>query len=203
MLGFIPYMTSISVSDFLEFLTPLKAQDFKSEKVDRFLKARWFSEDTFLPFIHFRDDTYGRNLVFRNNFFELAILTWLPGHRTPIHDHGNQRCWMMVESGELTFKNYEYPASDSAKLKPLGRAQAINRETKVYIDDDLGVHSITNATQKPAVSVHLYAAPINSCRIYNEATKRFERKLLSYLTEGVWSPEGELIESRLCEPLLF
>lgn len=196
-------MNPISVSDFLEFLIPLRARDFKSDKVDNFLHTRSFLEDTFLPFIHFRDDTYGRNLVYRNQFFELAILTWLPGHRTPIHDHANQRCWMMVESGELTFKNYETPASDSAKLKALGPADTIKSGSQVYIDDDLGIHSITNASHKPAVSVHLYAGPINSCKIYNEATKRFEVKMLSYLTEGIWSPEGELIESRLCEPLLF
>lgn len=196
-------MNLFSVSNFLDFLTPLRAKDFKSDKVDKFLQKGWFLEDTFLPFIHFRDDTYGRNLVYRNEFFELAILTWLPGHRTPIHDHANQRCWMMVESGELTFKNYENPTSDSAKLKPLGPAEKITSGAKVYIDDDLAMHSITNASHKPAVSIHLYAGPINACRIYNEATKRFERKVLSYLTEGIWSPDGELIESRLCEPLLF
>lgn len=196
-------MNSIGVAEFLEFLIPLRSEDFKADKVDRFLNSRSFLEDTFLPFIHFRDDTYGRNLVFRNNFFELAILTWLPGHRTPIHDHANQRCWMMVESGELTFKNYENPTSDSAKLKALGPAETIKKGAKVYIDDDLAMHSITNASRRPAVSVHLYAGPIQSCRIYNEVTKRFERKFLSYLTEGIWSPEGELIESRLCAPLLF
>ncbi|MFM8270480.1 MAG: cysteine dioxygenase [Pseudomonadota bacterium] len=196
-------MNLISASDFLDFLTALRAKDFKSDKVDLFLKTRSFLEDTFLPFIHFRDDTYGRNLVYRNEFFELAVLTWLPGHRTPIHDHANQRCWMMVESGELVFKNYESPTSDSSKLRALGPAETIKSGNQVYIDDGLGIHSITNASPKPAVSLHLYAGPIDSCKIYNEATKRFERKVLSYLTEGIWSPEGELIESRLCEPLLF
>jgi len=196
-------MTPITVSDFLEFLTPLRSKDFKSNKVDSFLKSHCFVEDTFLPFIHFRDDTYGRNLVYRNEFFELAILTWLPGHRTPIHDHASQRCWMLVESGELTFKNYESPASDSPKLKPLGPAETIKSGSQVYIDDEVGMHAITNASPRPAVSVHLYAGPILACKIYNEVSKRLERKVLSYLTEGVWSPDGELLESRLCEPLLF
>ncbi|NBX81640.1 hypothetical protein EBQ90_00920 [bacterium] len=196
-------MKSIGVSDFLDFLIPLKKSDFVSEKVDEFLKSRTFSEDAFLPFIHFRDDTYGRNLVYRNEFFELAVLTWLPQHRTPIHDHANQRCWMLVEAGELTFKNYHPPTSDSAGLRPLGKSEVLKKGSPIYIDDDLAVHAITNASKKPAVSVHLYAGPIKECRIYNELTKRFEKKTLSYLTEGVWSPEGELIESRLCEPFLF
>jgi len=196
-------MNHLNLSDFLDFLAPLSAEDFTTDKVDTFLKKRTFVEDSFLPFIHFRDDTYGRNLVYRNECFELAVLTWLPGHRTPIHDHASQRCWMFIDSGELTFRNYENPGLGNHALKPMGRAETRKQGTLIYIDDDLALHTISNASKKPAVSVHLYAGPISSCRIYNESTKRFETKSLSYLTEGIWSPEGELIESRLCEPTLF
>lgn len=193
-------MRQISVSNFLEFLAPLRADDFKADKIDLFFKDNQFAEDTFLPFIHFRDDTYGRNLVFRNKFFELAVLTWLPGHRTPIHDHANQRCWMLIESGELTFKNYESLGLTGGKLKAQGRAETRKTGSQLYIDDDLGLHAITNNSNKPAVSVHLYAGPIEKCLIYNESTKQFENKNLSYLTEGIWAPNGELVESRICQP---
>lgn len=196
-------MANVSVSDFLKFLTALRARDFKSKKVDLFLKNQTFLEDTFLPFIHFRDDTYGRNLVFRNEFFELAVLTWLPGHRTPIHDHASQRCWMMIESGELTLKNYEPPSSNTSPLIALGRAERRKSGDQIYIDDDMAVHAITNSSTKPAVSIHLYAGPIPECRIFNEVSKRFETKRLSYLTEGVWSSQGDFIESRICDPFLF
>jgi len=196
-------MATISVSDFIDFLTSLRARDFKTNKLDIFLKNQTFLEDTFLPFIHFRDDTYGRNLVYRNEHFELAVLTWLPGHRTPIHDHANQRCWMFIESGELTFKNYESPTSETSPLVSLGRAEKRKSGAHIYIDDDLAIHAITNASSKPAVSVHLYAGPISECRIFNEETKRFEKKRLTYLTQGIWDPQGEFIESRLCDPFLF
>ena len=194
-------MKQIGISELLDFLTPLKAPDFKSDKVDKFLKIHSFLEDSFLSFIHFRDDKYGRNLVYRTEFFELAVLTWLPGHRTPIHDHASQRCWMMIESGELVFKNYETPSSPRAKLRTISEAQKVKAGTQLYIDDDIGIHAITNASQKPAVSIHLYAGPIEKCSIYNEVTKRFEVKTLSYLTEGVWSPSGDFIESRLVAPV--
>ena len=196
-------MNKISVSELLEFLTPLRKSDFRSHTVDRFLKENAFLEDAFLPFIHFRDDTYGRNLVYRNEYFELAVLTWLPGHRTPIHDHSNQRCWMMIESGELVFKNYETPSHAHSKLKPLGRAQTASAGTQLYIDDDIATHAITNSSKKPAVSIHLYAGPISTCRIYNEVTSRFENKTLRYLTEGIWSPTGEFLETRVCDPSLL
>jgi len=196
-------MGLLTASRFLDFLVSLRPSDFKSERVNLFLKNKKFEEDTFLPFIHFRDDTYGRNLVFKTRYFELSVLTWLPGHRTPIHDHSGQRCWMFIDSGELTVKNYAFPQSDQFQLKPLGPVEILDAGEQVYVDDDIALHSITNASSRPAVSVHLYAGPIEFCRIYNESTRRLEKKELSYLTEGIWSPEGELIESRLCEPLIF
>lgn len=196
-------MALLTASRFLDFLISLRDSDFKSERVNLFLKNKRFEEDTFLPFIHFRDDTYGRNLVYKNRFFELSVLTWLPEHRTPIHDHAGQRCWMFIDSGELTVKNFAFPRTDEFQLKPLGPVEVLEAGERVYVDDSLSLHSITNASSRPAVSVHLYAGPIESCRVYNEATRRLEKKELSYLTEGVWSPQGELIESRLCEPLIF
>ncbi|NDG27837.1 MAG: hypothetical protein EB120_11770, partial [Proteobacteria bacterium] len=98
---------------------------------------------------------------------------------------------------------YEAPGTGKIRLKPVGHAETRKRGAQLYIDDDLGVHSISNASTKPAVSVHLYAGPITACRIYNEISRSFELKKLSYLTEGVWSPKGQFIESRICEPTLI
>ena len=53
----------------------------------------------------------------------------------------------------------------------------------VYIDDGKGIHSIANASKKPAVSLHLYAGPVSRCRIYNEKVGLFEWVELSYFTD--------------------
>lgn len=186
-------MNLISLPDFISFLSEQTAKSFKGDAVDDFLHKHYFSEDAFLPFIYFREETYGRNLVFKSDLFELLILTWLPQQRTPIHDHNGQRCWMVLQTGTLTFKNFKTPETDTSPLEVVGPCETHSAHEPVYIDDGIGVHSIANATSKPAVSMHLYAAPIPRCRIYDECAKKFKTVELQYFT----SPEIHAPESTL------
>ena len=178
-------MKQTTLPDFLAFLNEQSAEDFKSERVDRFLKEFHLDQEQFLPFIYFREETYGRNLVFKTDKYELLVLTWLPQQRTPIHCHASQRCWMLVQSGKLTFKTYQPVAEGSHELRSTGGIETHQAGESVYIDDGIGVHAISNCTNKPAVSMHLYAGPIPRCRRYNEGEKRFDWVELDYFT----SPE--------------
>lgn len=183
-------MKNATLTQFLEFLNGLDAQGFKGDQVDCFLKENHIPTEEFLPFMFFREDTYGRNLVSKNEFYELIVLTWLPQQRTRIHDHSGQRCWMGVTVGTLTLKNYETPKTECCDLVSLGCIQTCCEGNSVYVDDDIAIHSIANASRKPAVSVHLYAGPIPKCKIYNEATRQFEWVDLHYFTQYGIAKEG-------------
>ncbi|NQW44749.1 MAG: cysteine dioxygenase family protein [Deltaproteobacteria bacterium] len=180
-------MKQTSLNEFLEFLNKQTARSFKTNAVHDYLATHAIDHEEFLPYTFFREETYGRNLVAKNEFFELLVLTWLPEQRTPIHDHADQRCWMLMELGSLTFKNYEAvgPITEGKQfsLTPTGKAETLKAGTNaVYIDDGIGLHSIANASRKPAISVHLYASPIPRCRIYNESLKNFSWVDLEYFT---------------------
>jgi cysteine dioxygenase len=175
-------MKVITLPQFIDYLNERTEADFKGNLVDKYLAEHSIEQDQFLPFIYFREDTYGRNLVYRTSRFELLLLTWLPKQRTPIHDHAGQRCWMMLQSGSLAFRNYEPLNEKTTELVCRGPVNTHDTGETVYIDDGIGIHSIANASNKPAVSVHLYAGPIPRCRIYDEASKRFEWKELEYFT---------------------
>jgi len=180
-------MKQTSLKEFLEFLNQQNSQTFKTDVVDKYLQTHHIDHEEFLPYTFFREETYGRNLIAKNDHFELLVLTWLPEQRTPIHDHASQRCWVMMGLGALTFKNYEPVGSiiDGKKysLKAMGRAEIIKAgSSTAYIDDGIALHSIANASRKPAISVHLYAGPVSQCRIYNESTKMFEWSELEYFT---------------------
>lgn len=174
----------VCLPDFIDFLNLQKAEDFKSDRMDKFFRDCTLNNEDFLPFIYFREETYGRNLVYKTDFYELLVLTWLPQQRTPIHDHAGQRCWMTVSMGELAFKNFEPQGLDGCKcdLKAMGGVEVGKCGTNTYIDDGIAVHSIANASRCPAVSVHLYAAPVPTCKVYNEKQKRFEDVDLKYFT---------------------
>ena len=180
-------MINTSLKEFLDFLNQQTKRTFKTDIVDKYLKTHKIEHEDFLPYTFFREETYGRNLIAKTDFYELLVLTWLPEQRTAIHDHAGQRCWMLMELGSLTFKNYEPvgPIIEGKKyqLKPMGRAETLKAGVQpVYIDDGLAVHSIANASRKPAISVHLYAGPVPTCMVYNEALKTFERSDLEYFT---------------------
>lgn len=175
-------MQHILLKEYLSFLDAQSADDFRSGKADEFLKENVICENDLVPFIFFREENYGRNLVAKSERYEILILSWLADQRTPIHDHSGQRCWMWLISGELSFKNYATPIADNDPLVPIGACEVISSPSQVYIDDSVAVHSIANASKKPALSLHLYAGPVPQCRVYNERKKIFEMVKLSYFT---------------------
>lgn len=173
-------IVSNSLIDLVDFLDGCTAAQFKGTKVSDYLQKTSFEIDDFAHFAYFREDTYGRNLIVRQKEYELLLLTWLPGQKAPIHDHAGSRCWMAMLSGALTFQHYR--ADDSAAPVSLGQATVQTAGANFYIDDGIGLHSIENRTSKPAMSVHIYAKPIERCRTYSETKRALEWVDLDYFT---------------------
>ncbi len=176
-------MKSTTLKDFLRFLDQRKAADFKGDLIGNFLRDHHIHQDEFAPFIFFREETYGRNLVSGNSAYELLVLTWLPKQKTPIHDHAGQRCWMTVISGKLAVQGFKPIKPKSNDLIPCGPIETRTAGETSYIDDDIGIHEISNPFSKPAVSVHLFAAPVHECQIFNEEAKEFQWSKLGDLTD--------------------
>ncbi len=176
-------MNPVKLQEFLQFLNSQDATEFQGDATSRFLKKRTFAPDAFAPFTFFREDTYGRNLVSKNQNYELIVLTWQPRHFTPIHDHASSRCWMWLMKGTLTFRNYDFPTPQCKGLNCQGSTETRTAGDLAYIDDEMGVHSIANASNETAVSVHLYAGPIPRCQIYSEAERKLKWVDLCYFTE--------------------
>ena len=164
----------ISLTRLTDFLDKLAPADFNSTRVEGFLNQHHLEFDELLPFIYFREDTYGRNIVKRNTHYELLILSWLPNQSTPIHDHNGQRCWIWMHSGKLTFRSFRQLDGKEQSVQPCGPSQVHSPGELTYLDDSMGFHEIANLSGKPAVSLHLYAEPISHCRIYDQQKKKFE-----------------------------
>jgi cysteine dioxygenase len=187
-------MKKTTLPELVSFLNQLAKPDFTQKTFENYITRIHIDQDEFAPFIYFREETYGRNLIARGKNFELLALTWLPQQRTPIHDHSGQKCWMMVLSGKLAIQNYKPTSASPQDLIPCGPVEVHSAGEWIYIDDDLGIHSITNASSKPAVSVHLYVGPISECRIFNESKQEFQWVELKNFTNGLLT-EGETFEA--------
>jgi len=120
---------------------------------------------------------YTRNCIVANEKFELILLCWEAGQITPIHDHGGEECWVKIIQGE--FKEVIYQNDESNQLSVV-RSGIAKANDITYMIDSIGFHSLENISSKRSMSLHLYAKPIPSCKIFDENSKRIVNKKLVY-----------------------
>lgn len=126
-------------------------------------------------------ETYTRNCIVDNDKFELILLCWDEGQITPIHNHGGEECWVKVIEGEFEEKIYEELETGELNLVK----STISKPDDVsYMIDFMGFHSLENLSNKRSMSLHLYAKPIRSCKIFDEHTRTFLNKEMSYDTKA-------------------
>jgi cysteine dioxygenase len=166
----------ISLTELTNLLDSFSAARWKEESLGSIsqLQTQTVDLEDLLPFVFFREDTYGRTLVHRRRSYEILVNSWLPNQKTPIHDHNGQRCWMWVSSGKLTFRNYHRVDSKQEAPRLAGPDQVFSAGESTYIDDTIGLHEIVNLSGKPAISLHLYAKPISKCQVFNAEKEKFE-----------------------------
>lgn len=182
----------IALQDLLTGLDQLSEKDFSGPKVDQLLRDRHVSMDDLADYANFWSRTYARNLIRRTNEYELILLAWLPGQKTRIHDHGSARCWTAIVSGSLSFQDYAPLESLKAAPVPLGPPTTPPVGELVFVEDSIGMHSITNLGPHHALSLHLYAKPLEGCYLWNPDRGQFEWKKARYFTTPEeWQPGTE------------
>jgi cysteine dioxygenase len=189
-------MNAVRLRDLLLFLNQQGTSDFQGSAVDDYLTENDVELDDLLPFTRFREDTYARNLIHRTEIYELFVIAWLPGQKAAAHDHAGQRCWTSVALGELTFQDYKACDRDDRPPVPQGKPHKVEAGENVYIDDRMAIHSIANLGKRPALSLHLYAAPITHCRVFDAELKRFKQVELHCFPpppEAEWNTEHPLL----------
>jgi len=110
-------------------------------------------------------DRYTRNLVKDSPYFTLMLLCWPGAICSPIHDHGGSECWLRVCSGTLEERFYDLPEHEDAELK-LRFSQQHKGGGVCFINDDQGLHSISNPTEDWAISLHCYVPGYISCNAF-------------------------------------
>lgn len=65
------------------------------------------SENEVARYVEPRSASYARRSVARREFYELLVLTWMPGQGSVAHDHSGSLCGLKVVQGSLTEQIYE------------------------------------------------------------------------------------------------
>lgn len=139
---------------------------------------------------------YTRNgIVNINGNANLLILVWTPGKGSAIHDHANAHCCMKILKGKLLESLYDIPESEGQEMVPHS-VTVLNRNEVGYISDKIGLHKISNASEKDfAVSLHLYTPPYASlygCSTYESRTSVKHHVAMN----KYYSWQGKLVNSK-------
>jgi len=163
-----------------------------------------FGTEALERFLHFDPAFYTRNLVRRTPAYELIALCWEPGQATPIHDHDGSDGWVVGMSGRLEEVRYHErgtagagSAAAAGAVTGASATPAFDRVGRVevppgavaHIHDDIALHEIRNDGAERAVSLHLYAPPIDECRGFDAKAGCWVKRRMRYHTV-----EGEASE---------
>jgi cysteine dioxygenase len=133
--------------------------DFYSDDVKNIL---WFYRSSdWREYININDETYNKEVVFRNDIFEIIIITWGKNQGADVHDHADNGCWMKILDGSLEEKLYD-------KDLNILNTNILKKGAMGFMNNDKGYHSISNTNDGITVSLHIYNPP-------NHNTKYFKK----------------------------
>lgn len=124
-------------------------------------------------------EAYTRNCIERTDAYEIILLCWESGNITPIHSHGGERCWVYQVDGNLTEIRFEEKAI--GELVETHR-MILEPGKLTYMEDSMGYHQIRNESGQRAMTLHVYASPIDACNAYDEEEGIFKEVYPKYTT---------------------
>ncbi|XP_069784885.1 cysteine dioxygenase type 1-like isoform X2 [Narcine bancroftii] len=116
------------------------------------------------------------------------ILCWGEGHGSSIHDHVDSHCFLKILQGQLKETLFNFPDVNQKNQELSKKLESIYDENQcTYINDKIGLHRVENESHtEPAISLHLYSPPFDSCHCFDERTGYKTKVKLTF-----WSRFGE------------
>jgi cysteine dioxygenase len=189
-------MKTVKVENLIEGLRQIPDADFTCDNVYRFLAENPVNVDSIERYFHWSEKFYTRNLIFKNERFEIMAVCWNKGQVSKIHNHADQMCWMTVPIGKLRGQNFRAVETDESKnfcrLEETSQFDLSDCLTaKVELEEP--IHQILNLPEfdQRAVSLHIYSKPFDKCLSYCRETDCFAEVPLFYTS----------IEGNLCNQI--
>lgn len=141
------------------------------ETLKRLLAACTVTAESLGDAIQIDAARYVRTLVYRSETSEVLVMAWLPGQRSPIHDHAGSACAVRVVSGEAIEQVYLPDGEGTVIASGEPRRLAGGGITGSF---DADIHALGNAAPVPAsprdilVTIHVYSPPLKPTGKYVE-----------------------------------
>jgi cysteine dioxygenase len=172
----------VAVERVVETLRRVPPPQFGPQEICARLRGLLLDPRTLAPYLHFAPRRYTRNLIYRDELFELLALCWEPHTASPIHNHSGQLCWLSIQRGALRLENFrslDGPGpGDRIRLVPNGGIPRAGEGALDLQQGENGIHRVSNPFGERAVSLHVYSRPYDVCIAYDvEACTAREMRL--------------------------
>ncbi len=178
-------MQRFHIDKVVQGLRNITDERFTCDNVYDFLDQNQIDADSITKYFFWSPSFYTRNLIYKDERFEMMAICWEVGQVSKIHDHADQKCWMTVPVGRLQGQNFAVEEIDASS----GHCRLSKTDTfeladclaaKVELEEP--VHQVLNLPeyQERAVSIHIYSKPYDACNSYCLDTDTFKSVPLCY-----------------------
>lgn len=178
-------MKRVKIDDLISGLCEIPDAEFHCDPVYQFLSDHPVEMESIEPFFFWSKNFYTRNLVYKDERFELMVICWEKGQVSRIHNHAGQMCWMTVPSGRLHGQNFRAVKIDESKnyckLEETDTFE-LSESLAAKVELEEPIHQILNLPEfdNRAVSIHIYSKPFDTCLSYCRETDTFKEVPLYY-----------------------
>lgn len=175
----------VNIQHLISGLKSIADDDFTCDNVYTYLGDNPVDVESIVKYFYWSPRFYTRNLIYRDDRFEMMAICWEKGQVSQVHNHWDQKCWMTVPVGRLKGQNFKAAEMDE------GRGFCRLEETDSFeLSDCLAakveleepIHQVLNLPEfdERAVSLHIYSKPYDRCLAYCRDTHTFREVTLSY-----------------------
>jgi len=174
-------VTIPSLRELIAMLNKIPQRDRTPDKIRSLVMRTHISESEIEKCLVFSNEGYARNLFYKSEDFEILVMCWKSGQKSPIHDHDTCLSVEKVFSGQLLFKTYHRVHE--------GRDEIYEGETISGVPGDVAdvaagsIHKLENPSEfeSDAVTVHLYFPPLKQMKCFDLESKTADWRKLGYL----------------------
>lgn len=115
-------------------------------------------------YVRFDSERYHRELISQSEKFQLLVLGWLPGQKSPIHNHRGSQCCVRVLQGTAVETVYSQTSNglfdfDTTNY-PIG---------SMLCGEDADIHTVENlaSSHDGLVTMHIYRPALTQMQLFH------------------------------------
>lgn len=187
-------MQRVIIDRLIDGLRAIPEESFVCDNVYDYLSENPVDVDSIAKYLFWSTNFYTRNLIYKDDRFEMMAICWERGQVSRVHNHYDQRCWMTVPIGRLKGQNFAVEEIDEAhgycRLRETNAFELAEcLATKVDLEEP--IHQVLNLAEfdERAVSIHIYSKPYDRCLSYCRDTNTYKEVQLFYTS----------VDGKLCD----